>query len=454
VAFLLCVGVQDSLLIKHVFLYSGIPLFTLQPLPATLSNCKKLLDNVTMKKKIIGAFALSAVATASLAQSNVTLYGVADIGLHRSTNTAGGTQLQLASGLMEGSRWGLRGNEDLGGGMRAIFTLENRFELDTGALSNRPISGAAVPARLTRNLPGAVAAGLSGAVGPLQGVNLGGNLFDRQAFVGLVTPVGAFLFGRQYTPAFQTFAKYDINGTSSAAAPGSLGMIFYQPVEIRRDNSIQYVIQQSGISASLMHSFGESRTSPATPSSAGSMSGINFSYDGGPLSAGVGYNTSKDLAGQTSLQSTVAGISYDFGFMKLSGEVLNTKDDNPVLVNRLAANPAAAPLLPALSLIKGNLIQDSTLAHIGASFGVGAGTLKVSFNRLNDKRAANADSSSVGATYTYPFSKRTDLNLIVARVNNKGQGQVALGGNGFSGGITNAAAVDSNNFGVGIRHRF
>ncbi len=407
-----------------------------------------------MKKHILFGFALTTIASAALAQSSVTLYGVADIGLYRASNTAGATQLQLASGLMEGSRWGLRGNEDLGGGMRAIFTLENRFELDTGSVSNRPISGSAVPARLTRGLPAPVAAGLSGAVGPLQGVNLGGNLFDRQAFVGLVTPVGGFLFGRQYTPAFQTFAKYDINGTSSAASPGNLGMLLYQTVEIRRNNSIQYVIQQSGFSAALMHSFGESRASAATPSSAGSMSGINFSYDGGAFSAGLGYNTSKDLAGQTSLKSAVVGASYDFGFMKLSGEVLSTKDDNPILITQLAGNPLAAALVPALPLIKPNLIQDSTLAHIGASFGVGPGVLKISFNQINDKRPADADSSSVGATYTYPFSKRTDLNVIVARVNNKGFGQSALGGNGFSGGITNAPAVDSNSFGIGIRHRF
>jgi predicted porin len=404
-----------------------------------------------MKKQITLGLALTAVASAALAQSSVTLYGIADAGIYRATNTSGGTQVQLASGLMEGSRWGLRGNEDLGGGMRAIFTVESRFELDTGATSNRPISGNALPARFVRGLPVAVVDGLTPTVGALQAVNGTGNLFDRQAYVGLITPVGGFLLGRQYTPAFATFAKYDINGTEGPAQPGALGMLFYQPVEIRRNNALQYVIQASGISASLMHALGESRTSTAQPGSAGSFTGLNLSYDAGPFSAGLGYNTSKDLAGNDSLRSAVVGGSYNFGFMKIAAEIASIKDDNPLLASQLAANAATAAVAPNL---KTNLIQDATLAHIGASFGVGPGTLKVSFNKLNDKRVANADSTSVGATYTYPFSKRTDFTIMAARVSNKDFGQVALGGAGFSGGITSAAGVDSNSFGVGLRHRF
>ena len=413
-----------------------------------------------MKKHILFGFALTAIASAALAQSSVTLYGIADIGLFKSSNTAGGDQVQLASGLMEGSRWGLRGNEDLGGGMRAIFTLENRFELDTGSVTNRPISGATVPARLISGLPANFAAVVAGGAGPLQAVNGTGKLFDRQAYVGLVTPVGAFLFGRQYTPAFATFAKYDINGTEGPGQPGALGMLLYQPVEIRRDNSIQYVIQKSGFSAAVMHALGEIRTA-TTPTSSGSMTGLNFSYDGGPFSAGVGFNTSKDALGQKSLESAVVGASYNFGFMKISGEVANIKDDNPALVPLLQAAlavstvPGVAPNAAAIAAAtKPNLIQDATLAHIGASAAVGPGTAKLSFNRLNDKRAANADSSSVGFTYTYPFSKRTDVTFLAARVTNKGLGQVALGGAGFSGGVTTAPGVDSNTVGFGIRHRF
>jgi predicted porin len=287
-------------------------------------------------------------------------------------------------------------------------------------------------------------------IGAQQGVNLAGNLFDRQAYVGLITPIGGFLLGRQYTPAYQTFAKYDINKTESSAAPGQLGMLLYQPLEIRRSNALQYVIQQSGVSAALMYAFGESRTA-TTPASAGSMAGLNLSYDGGPFSVGLGYNTSKDLAGNTSLRSAVVGASYDFGAVKLSGEYVDIKDENPLLASQLTANPASAAAAP---FYKNNLIQDANLIHLGVSFGVGPGNIKLSYNRLNDKRPFNADSTSVGATYSYALSKRTDLNLILARVSNKDLGQVALGGNGFSGGITQSPGQNSNSFGLGLRHRF
>ena len=404
-----------------------------------------------MKKISYFAFALTAIAGAASAQTSVTVYGLLDASIYKSTNTAGASQLQLASGMMEGSRWGLRGNEDLGGGMRALFTLESRLEVDTGAGGNRPISGNALPARLTNGLSAgqltAIAPVLA-ALGPQQAVNPTTNLFDRQAFLGLVTPFGGFLAGRQYTPAFGTLAKYDINGTQGPATPGGLGMLLYQPVEIRRNNAFQYVIQQSGISASLMHAFGEAKTA-TTPGSSGSLTGLNFSYDAGPLSAGVGYNAAKDGAGKSSLRTTVVGGSYNFGVAKVSAAFTGIKDDNPALATTIAALSA-----PAAALLKPNLIQDANLIHLGVGFDVGTGNMKVSFNRLNDKRAANADSTSYGATYTYPLSKRTNLNLALARVTNKGLGQVALGGNGFSGGITSAAGVDSTSIGFGLRHSF
>lgn len=79
----------------------------------------------------------SALCCAGLAQAQtttpptVTLYGLVDVGITQVTGMKGGSVTQVASGIMEGSRWGLKGNEDLGGGYRAVFTLENRFEMDT-----------------------------------------------------------------------------------------------------------------------------------------------------------------------------------------------------------------------------------------------------------------------------------------------------------------------------------
>ena len=91
--------------------------------------------------------------------NSVTLYGIVDAGVSRVSGLRQGTDTALVSGIMEGSRFGLRGNEDLGGGYRAIFTLENRTELNTGAVSNRPPSASQVPDRLNQ----AALLGLQGA---------------------------------------------------------------------------------------------------------------------------------------------------------------------------------------------------------------------------------------------------------------------------------------------------
>ena len=92
--------------------------------------------------------------------------------------------------------------------------------------------------------------------------------------------------------------------------------------------------------------------------------------------------------------------------------------------------------------------------HIGYKFITGPHTIVTAYNRLDDKRAGNADTDSYGATYTYALSKRTNLNAVLTRFNNKGQGQIAPGGGGVLGGVTASAGTDSTNVAFGIRHTF
>ncbi len=75
------------------------------------------------------------------AQSTVTLYGLVDAGYNRVSGLRQGTANTIASGIMEGSRFGVRGSEDIGSGYKGIFTLESRVEAETGSMSNRPSSG-------------------------------------------------------------------------------------------------------------------------------------------------------------------------------------------------------------------------------------------------------------------------------------------------------------------------
>jgi predicted porin len=400
-----------------------------------------------MKKTLIAAAATVACASAF---SQVTLYGVADAGVTRVSGYAQGSVTQLNSGIMEGSRWGLRGAEDLGGDYRAIFTLESRVELDTGGQSNRTPSGNQLPDRLTAGLPGAVAAALSASfIGPTLGVNLSNATFDRQSWLGLVTPIGGFLMGRQYTPAYEALATFDIMATESALSAGQVAGI-PTGVDIRYNNALQYRIVQGPWNAALMYGFGEGANS-----SSSRLLGINTLYKTSAFSAGFGYNTKKNSAGEQALRSALVGASATQGSWTLSGVYARLEEPNasggPELSRALTANGLGA-FVPT---ILDNLKQDADLMHIGLRYNLGsAGKVTVAYTKLNDKRTANADTASYGIAYTYPLSKRTNLNAVLTRFDNSGSGQAAPGGAGYLGGVTGVAGRDATSIALGVRHAF
>ena len=111
---------------------------------------------------IIAAGVAASFAIAAHAQNSVTLYGTVDNGVNYVSNMGGGKAFQAVSGTLYGNRIGFKGSEDLGGGMQAIFTLENGYDANTGRLGQ------------------------------------GGLMFGRQAFVGLTGPFGTVTLGRQY----------------------------------------------------------------------------------------------------------------------------------------------------------------------------------------------------------------------------------------------------------------
>jgi len=158
-----------------------------------------------MKRVLVPTLiALACGAAHAQVPPGVQLYGIVDAGVQRVTGYSGGTDTKLVSGIMEGSRFGLRGNEDLGGGWRALFVLENRTELNNGTLGSRPPSGLQLPDRFSQasllGLPGALQPALNQLAPQLAtqglGVNLANAFWDRQAFAGVVTPVGRAWFER------------------------------------------------------------------------------------------------------------------------------------------------------------------------------------------------------------------------------------------------------------------
>jgi predicted porin len=300
--------------------------------------------------------------------------------------------------------------------------------------------------------PAVTAVGTSLATSAL-GVNIRGGFWDRQAFVGLVTPYGAVLAGRQYTPAYEVAATFDTLGTQSSLAVGQVAS-FPSSVEIRTDNALQYRIRFGGLDAGAMYAFG----GVTGNQKANRLLGVMAMYRMGDYAVGAGYNTRNNELGQKSLHSAIIGASAVVGPGTLGGVYAQFKDDNPAGLSGIAASLTTSVGAAAAALVQNAFIQgirfDGTLAQIGYKLVLGANTIYVAYNMYNDKRPANADVSSYGVAYSYALSKRTDINAVATHFNNKGLAQAAPGQAGFLGGVTATAGTDSNSLALGIRHRF
>lgn len=409
-------------------------------------------------KKIFAFTVLASAALACSAQSSVTAYGILDVGVSQVSGYKGGSVKMLSSGIMDGTRLGFRGTEDLGGGWRALFTAEARIEADNGTSTNRPQSGSQLPDRVSQaallGLPGAlqpVVNAVSGSIGNTVGVNMAGAFWDRQIFVGLVTPVGAILAGRQYTPAYEISATFDTLQTQSSLAAGQVASL-PSSIDIRVSNALVYRAQVGGFSAALMAAAAEGSTTT------GHLLGANAIYKTPAFSVGLGYNTRENEKGAKSLTSTVLGATASVGPGSVSVLLGQIKDDNPSGLSTIAATVTPSVGAATAALVQAAYVngfkQDARLMHVGYKLVSGVNTFYVAYSKLDDKRAANADTVSYGVAYSYALSKRTDINAVATRFVNSGLGQAAPGAAGYLGGVTAKAGDDSTSLALGIRHRF
>jgi predicted porin len=450
-----------------------------------------------MKRNILAALIGVCFAAPAFAQSNVTMYGIMDAGVHVMDN-GNGTKTKLVSGIADGSRIGFKGTEDLGGGFKAIFNIEARVELDTGNnragyLSdemNLPLVrglnfaalGPAAAAPLAAAAQGAalqVASAGSTFPGQTQPyvVNQNGALFDRTSMVGLITPVGAVLAGRMYTPGYEILAAADPFETGTAGAWGTLtggapGFLA-AGVAIRSDKSIQYRIQlPNGVGASVMYGFRNSGYAGLDKK----FWGVNVKYKANGADVGVGYNHGTDQNGDRGLISWTVGGSYEIGDMKFFAGYHDMENENSVIIPLLVAgwNTNVAPALAAAAApfgpigaqlvngyttaftdaVRANLLLDATSWTVGMHYRVGAGRIMGSVNHVNDRTAFNADATQYSLGYDHNLSKRTDIYTVFTIINNKNSAQYAAGAASAPGGLTSAAGEDAKALQVGIRHRF
>jgi predicted porin len=355
-----------------------------------------------MKTSILALALLGAITGTASAQSSVTVYGLVDMALMRESGAATGPSTKISSGVASGSRIGFKGKEDLGGGLSAIFLLENGFQADTGTIGQ------------------------------------GGVLFGRQLYLGLQGSLGTVTMGRQYTPQYLTVVMVDPFGSGMAGDTKNL-----MPATgsgSRVDNSIEYASPVvNGMNAELLYAPGEI----AGSSSASRQLGGALGYAAGPLKIRLGYhyrnNDTALLKNIAPAKNTVLAATYDFGAAKVHFAYATNEGVNSSPL-RNAGNPFGYAMAPVASVDSQDLLAGLTIPF-------GAHTLMASYIRKHDKTSLDQSANQAAIGYRYALSKRTDVYSSYARIDN-------TNGAGYTIGNASEGGTGDSTFNVGIRHIF
>lgn len=354
---------------------------------------------------------MSAAATAAQAQ-NVTIYGILDAPLELVTNVGpSGAKLVRMPGLTGSlpSRLGFRGSEDLGNGLRAVFTMETGFSVDAG------------------------------------GLNQGGRFMGRQAFVGLAGNWGSVTLGRQYTMLFLSQFDADILGPSIYGS-GSLDP--YLP-NARVDNSVAYLGTFGGLKVGATYSLGRDAVN-AGPSPAGTNCPGESATDKQACrewSAMAKYDTAN--------WGVVAAVDELRGgpgaFAGLTSSALKDRRWTMAGWYRLSALKLGAGLI-ARDNDGSATTPKSNLWYVGASYAATPKlTLDAQFFKLDYKNSAN-EAKLLAVRGMYSFSKRTAVYATAGRIDN--EGTLALSVSGAAPGSAPAAGAGQTGLAVGVRHAF
>jgi predicted porin len=315
-----------------------------------------------MKKSLLAVAALGACAGVAHAQSSVTLYGLLDEGFNINTNAGGKHLYNMSSGVLQGSRWGLRGGEDLGGGLSAIFVLENGFDVGTGKLSQ------------------------------------GGLLFGRQAYFGLSSNYGSITLGRQYDSAVDYVGPLEVGdqwGGYITAHPGDLDNLNN---DYRVNNSIKFTSSNyNGLTFGGLYSLG----GVAGETGRNQIFSLGAGYANGPLVLGAAYlnarNPSVSFFGNNTTTSTPSGVT------------------SPVIAGYVSANTyqviAAGGAYTFGAATFGGTYSNIKFMNLGAAFASPFAGQTATFNNgeVNFKYQLTP-ALLVGAAYDYTHGSEIDGN--------------------------------------------
>ncbi|NMM27003.1 MAG: porin [Glaciimonas sp.] len=393
-----------------------------------------------MKKYLVAVAVSGTCIAAAHAQTNVTIYGIINpsvtytdtVAAPNATNPrATGSRLSLDTAVLQGSRIGFKGSEDLGNGLKAVFTLESGFNADTGVLAQ------------------------------------GGLIFGRTAIVGLSdASAGTVLLGRQ-KDYIDDLASYNGALDFGSMVNNIHALNLDRTQGSRINNSIRYNSPKlNGFTLSGLYGFGEQAGS--APS--GQSLGFGGKYENGPLSVGSAYFQSKlaangsvtgssdagfavgalgGHAGDTSLKTFLIGASYQAGPTRLYGSFSQVKQplaaaSGTVMPTTFSATSGAAFAFGGINNSKVSLLD------LGVTYAVTPTTLllaNVVTTRSTFISAADGKATQVTLGIDYFLSKRTDVYLFYANTR---------ASNMYSPGLYVApgASNSQNVVTTGIRHKF
>jgi predicted porin len=363
------------------------------------------------------------------AQSTVTLYGLVDEGIDYTSNVRGHALWEMMSGAAQGSRWGLKGSEDLGGGVTTVFQLESGVDVSSRRLME------------------------------------GGRMFGRQAYVGLAhADVGTLTFGRQYDSLVEYLAPLTANGNWG-------GFLFEHPYDndntdnsFRLNNAVQFNSASfGGFRVGATYAFSNS---PGQISTNNAQS-IGASYTVGGLTLGTAYlnvtnpganalgAVTSDDAGFVAARHRVygAGINYLIDQLTVGFVYTHTDLKDPTSYSYISGvivppGQHAASLTfdnfevnvnwtvtPALML---GAMYDYTQAKLDAS----AGSYRPKYHTL-------------GMMLDYIVSKRTDLYAQAVYQRATGTNSGTSLDVAYAGGADDSSSTARQFVGrVGVRHKF
>ncbi|MCL4182605.1 MAG: porin [Burkholderiaceae bacterium] len=347
-----------------------------------------------MTKKLLTVAVVAALPAAAFAQSNVALYGVVDAGVGWNDSGASGSSSTgvVQSGYQAPSRFGFRGTEDLGGGLKAVFNLEAGFRVDTG-------------------------------------VEDAAGFFQRRSVVGLAGGFGEVVLGRDYTAGYRSAALTDVmayglygNWTSFHTGAGG--------ITSRASNGIHYSGKFSGLTVRATWAEGEI----PSPSSGGDVYGISADYVQGPLTL-QGYYQEVNNANGDAVKQSGLGAGYRFGGLRVT------------VTYGLADN--------ARAIESATNIEKTEGYGLGAGVKVGIGEVLAQVIQIRRSMVAGTDPKATvfGIAYLHPLSKRTNLYANFGMTRNNSAAAFPLWA--ASSNVTpGSAGDDPRGVALGIRHVF